>query len=584
MEQLYNYLPRELITFVLVTLFSLLIGLSQRRISLKREGETTLFGTDRTFTFIGILGYLLYILDPTDMRLFMGGGAVLGLLLGLNYYVKQSQFHVFGVTTIIIALITYCLAPIVSTQPSWFYVMVIVTVLLLTELKHTFTEFAQRMKNDEMITLAKFLAISGIILPMLPHKNLIPDINLTPYSIWLATVVVSGISYLSYLLKRYVFHESGVLVSGIIGGLYSSTATISVLARKSRKASEQEANEYVAAMLLAVSMMLGVLAMPASAAAQQPESTAVVSEELSDAAALSAAEDENDIVNIRIRATGNLVYGSDYKLEVETRPENTQYIAVVLGTSGEAYGYVTLMISEKLRTLLKLIPLPKKMSQTPDQAEEFNVYSYLKQLIDGNDVGVLLRVADEVVSVMDTVSFFVPASYLTTVKNVSNGMKLTLSLIRKYLPEGALSRIYLDEQPKDSGKYVAGAIALESSDINAAGFAMFKIKPKTENVSLSWAADAPSSLTVSQLQSTDLTAKVISDGQVAENGKVSYTYKKKSFLCFSSKINGVPTEPGTYTQTAKAGGNYSCGSISRTITVTADPQPAAAPAAEQPAA
>ena len=61
MEQLYNYLPRELITFVLVTLFSLLIGLSQRRISLKREGETTLFGTDRTFSFIGILGYLLYI-------------------------------------------------------------------------------------------------------------------------------------------------------------------------------------------------------------------------------------------------------------------------------------------------------------------------------------------------------------------------------------------------------------------------------------------------------------------------------------------------------------------------------------------
>ena len=173
----------------------------------------------------------------------------------MNYYVKQAQFHVFGVTTIIIALITYCIAPIVATQPSWFYVMVIVTVLLFTELKHTFTELAQRMKNDEMITLAKFLAISGIILPMLPDDNLIPGINLTPYSIWLATVVVSGISYLSYLLKRYVFRESGILVSGIVGGLYSSTATISVLARKSRKVSAQEAPEYVAAMLLAVSMM-----------------------------------------------------------------------------------------------------------------------------------------------------------------------------------------------------------------------------------------------------------------------------------------------------------------------------------------
>ena len=255
MEKLYQYLPEELVTFILVTVFSLLIGLSLRRISLKREGETTLFGTDRTFTFIGILGYLLYILDPTDYRLFMGGGAVLGLLLALNYYVKQAQFHVFGGPTIIIALITYCIAPIVATQPPWFYVMVIVTVLLFTELKHTFTELAQRMKNDEMITLAKFLAISGIILPMLPDDNLIPGINLTPYSIWLATVVVSGISYLSYLLKRYVFRESGILVSGIVGGLYSSTATISVLARKSRKVSAQEAPEYVAAMLLAVSMM-----------------------------------------------------------------------------------------------------------------------------------------------------------------------------------------------------------------------------------------------------------------------------------------------------------------------------------------
>ena len=106
-----------------------------------------------------------------------------------------------------------------------------------------------------MITLAKFLAISGIILPILPNKDIIPGIPLTPYTIWLATVVVSGMSYLSYLLKRYVFKESGILVSGIIGGLYSSTATISVLARKSRKASEQEATEYVSAMLLAISMM-----------------------------------------------------------------------------------------------------------------------------------------------------------------------------------------------------------------------------------------------------------------------------------------------------------------------------------------
>ena len=317
------------------------------------------------------------------------------------------------------------------------------------------------------------------------------------------------------------------------------------------------------ALALAAVFMLSAAATPVFAAAALPQENA-------------ALEQQNDMVSIRLKATGDLVYGSNYKLEVQTNPADTQYIGVVVGVGGEANGYVTLVLSDKIRTLLKMIPLPKKMSKTPDQAEEFNVYSYLKQLIDGNDVSVLLRVADEAVSVMDVLHFYVP-----TIDQVSNGLRLALNLIRKYLPEGALSRIYLDEQPKDSGKYFAGAIALESSDINAAGFAMFKIKPKTENVSLSWAADAPASMTVSQLQNADLTAKVISDGQVAENGKVSYTYKKKTFLWFSSKMSGVPTEPGTYTQTAKAGGNYSCSTISRTITVTADPQPAAA---EQPAA
>lgn len=255
MEKLAHYLPEELISFLLVTLFSLLIGLSQRKISLQREGSSMLFGTDRTFTFIGILGYILYILDPIHLRLFIGGGLILGGLFTAHYFVKQNKFNVFGVTTIIIALITYCIGPIVLTQPSWFYILIIVTVLLLSELKHTFTEIAQRMQNDEMITLAKFLAISGIILPILPDTDIIPGVNLTPYTIWLATVVVSGISYLSYLLKRYVFKDSGIIVSSIIGGMYSSTATISILARKSKSDSERFAHEYVSGMLLAVSMM-----------------------------------------------------------------------------------------------------------------------------------------------------------------------------------------------------------------------------------------------------------------------------------------------------------------------------------------
>ena len=302
------------------------------------------------------------------------------------------------------------------------------------------------------------------------------------------------------------------------------------------------------AFILAVVFTLSAAATPAlAAAAEQPASALVL-------------EEENDIISIRIQATGELVYGSPYQLEVKTNPEDAQYIGVVMGIDGEAKGYVSLMLSDKIRILLKMIPLPKKMSKTPDQTEEFNVYSYLKQLIDGNDVSVLLRVADEAVSVMDVLHFYVP-----TIDKVSGGLKLALELIRRFLPEGVFSRIYLDEQPFDSGKYIAGAVALESRDINTAGVAMFRIKPKTNGVRMYWAQEVPDSMTLAESKDIRFAAVLESDGAVADNAKITYTYKKKGL--FGATYNEVPTQPGTYTQTAKVSGNYSCSKISRTIVI-----------------
>jgi uncharacterized membrane protein (DUF4010 family) len=246
-------LPAGLIDFLLVISFSLLIGLSQRRLNLNKE--TTLFGTDRTFTLIGLLGYLLYRFSPTDFSLFAGGGLVMAMLLGLNYYYKIGRQNEYGMTTIVTALITYCMGPLVSLMPSWMYVSVVVVVLLLAEMKSTFVELAQKMNNDEFITLAKFMLIAFIILPMLPDERFIPEINLTPYRIWLTTVIVSAISYVSYLLRQYVFHRSSIVVSGIIGGLYSSTATITILSKKCKTAPAEQLPDYLVAMFLAVGMM-----------------------------------------------------------------------------------------------------------------------------------------------------------------------------------------------------------------------------------------------------------------------------------------------------------------------------------------
>lgn len=305
----------------------------------------------------------------------------------------------------------------------------------------------------------------------------------------------------------------------------------------------------ILSLFLAAVLTLGVAVTPAVAASAAPA--------LPGSAAL---EESNGPVSIKLTASGPLVYGSPFELVVETRPAETQYLGVVLGTKGEAKGFVTLVFSDKIRTLLKMIPLPRVMSKTPDQVEEFNVYNYLKQLIDGNDVGVLLRVADEVVSVMDVLHFYVP-----TIDQVSNGLRLALNLIRKYLPEGAFSRIYLDEQPVDSGNYVAGALALESSDMNTAGFAMFRIKPKRDGVRMYWAQQAEQAMTAEELEAFNEAAVLEVDGQVVPTDKIRYTYKKQGW--FTESTSELPTKPGTYTQTAEIGGNYNCSKISRNIIV-----------------
>ena len=251
-DEILHLIPPGIIKFILVTLFSLLIGLEQRRHYIKEEFESR-YGTDRTFTLIGILGFILYVISPQTLVPFLGGGLAITALLAINYFQTIAIQKKFGITSLVIALITYCLAPLVYTQPSWLVLLIVVSVLILTEIKETLFHFSSKFDNNEFTTLAKFLVITGVILPLLPDKTISTTFNFSPYKFWLAIVAVSGISYFSYLLKKFVFPNSGILLTGILGGMYSSTATTIILARKSKEFPEK--NKIAAAIILATTMM-----------------------------------------------------------------------------------------------------------------------------------------------------------------------------------------------------------------------------------------------------------------------------------------------------------------------------------------
>jgi uncharacterized membrane protein (DUF4010 family) len=251
-SELFNLIPPDIVKFILVTIFSLLIGLEQRRLHIEKE-KGSLFGTDRTFTAIGILGFILYIISPQNLTPFLGGGFAIAILLAIFYYQKIQLQKNFGITSLVIALITYCLAPLIYTQPDWMVLLIIVVVFVISEIKESLFQFTKRFDNHEFITLAKFLVVAGIILPLLPDAPISAGINISPYKFWMAIVAVSAISYFSYLLKKFVFPDSGIILTGILGGMYSSTATTIILARKSKEL--HESNQVVAAIILATTMM-----------------------------------------------------------------------------------------------------------------------------------------------------------------------------------------------------------------------------------------------------------------------------------------------------------------------------------------
>lgn len=167
---MWDLFPKIIIDFFLVTGFSLLIGMEQKR-HFREKGQES-FRTDRTFTFIGILGFILASQENQD--LFIAGLIALTLLLAVFYYFKNKNSVGSGMTAEILALLIYCMPLIVIQQVYWLSILLYVLILLLAELKGFLEKLSHELDRDDFFTLSKFIIMSGVILPVLPHYDIHP--------------------------------------------------------------------------------------------------------------------------------------------------------------------------------------------------------------------------------------------------------------------------------------------------------------------------------------------------------------------------------------------------------------------------
>ena len=235
---------------LLVLFLSFLVGLEREEH--KAVGGHYAFGGVRTFPLIGLIGYSMALLSGTQMVPVTLGFLVIAAFLLLSYWHKLSASVAAGITTEMSGLTTYLVGALVYYGHFWMATALSVASLLLLELKVFLEELAGRIPGEEILTFAKFLLLSAVVLPILPHREFGP-FHINPFKTWLVVVAVSAISYASYVLQKATKGRGGILLASLLGGAYSSTVTTVVLARRSAR--EERPHLFSGGILMACGVM-----------------------------------------------------------------------------------------------------------------------------------------------------------------------------------------------------------------------------------------------------------------------------------------------------------------------------------------
>jgi len=110
----------------------------------------------------------------------------------------------------------------------------------------------ERIGVDDIYAGIKLLIASFIVLPLLPNQTIDPWQAINPHALWLLVILISGLSLVGYVAVRWVGTTHGIALTGITGGLVSSTAVTLNFARNSRLQPEAgQAHAFSAGILLA---------------------------------------------------------------------------------------------------------------------------------------------------------------------------------------------------------------------------------------------------------------------------------------------------------------------------------------------
>lgn len=227
--------------------FGLIIGIEREsaRGSPESARATGLVGGVRTFALIALVGAVCGYLSGVIGAWLIGVGLAVvgGLVVVSRYRAAAAEEPPGGMASQVAAVATFLLGvtatatelapnPIERFQLTAAVGIGVVGLLALREPLHS---LASKVTREDLYATVRFTILAIVLLPLLPNEAYGPLDALNPLQIGTMVVLVAGISFAAYVAMRVMGARKGLLATGLIGGLVSSTAVTASLSRRARE-------------------------------------------------------------------------------------------------------------------------------------------------------------------------------------------------------------------------------------------------------------------------------------------------------------------------------------------------------------
>jgi len=224
------------------------------------EGERT--AGLRTLALSGLLGGVagaLAVRVPQGAVILAAAFLTYGVMIGFLRYREMEHEKTFGATTVVAAYVAFALGALAGVGEMGVAAAASVAATALLALKAVLHAWLRRLTWEELRAGIVLLAMSLILLPMLPNEGFGPFQALNPYELWLMTVLIAAVSSAGYVALKWVGATRGIALSGAAGGVVSSTAATLSFSRLAREHKEREGPLVAGALVASATMMLRIL-------------------------------------------------------------------------------------------------------------------------------------------------------------------------------------------------------------------------------------------------------------------------------------------------------------------------------------